>query len=162
MWLCGRHAADAYAVRERGELFVRRLASVWAAAGALTRRRMQALEGHLTRVDGRSSARERPGSYSWPKLRREAERRFAAGDAPDAVITELRHRHADGPAMAPSVRTMRRWFAEARWLALPLGSRPKHGRPPGPRPGPPTLARALAGIALYPLFPLPDFFAHGP
>ena len=34
------------------------------------------------------TARERPGSYSWPALRREADQRFAAGHDPQLVIQE--------------------------------------------------------------------------
>jgi hypothetical protein len=33
------------------------------------------------------------------------------------VIAALRRLHADGTAVPPSVRTMRRWNAERRWLA---------------------------------------------
>lgn len=63
--------------------------------------------------------RDQPGSYSWPKLRNEAERRFAAGEDPRVVIADLRENNADGPALAPSVRTMRRWFTQRRWLDTP-------------------------------------------
>ncbi len=56
------------------------------------------------------TARERPGSYSWPALRREAEQRSAAGPRPAA-----RHPGTPGPSHglsrdAPSPRTMRRWY----------------------------------------------------
>jgi hypothetical protein len=76
------------------------------------------LRAHLAALEG-PSARARPGSYAWPTLRDEAERRFAAGAAAQAVIATLRARHAADTARAPSVRTMRRWCAERRWLARP-------------------------------------------
>jgi hypothetical protein len=64
-------------------------------------------------------ARARPGSYAWPKLRREAEERFARGDGVIATILRLRERHAQDHATVPSIRTMRRWFSQGRWLPLP-------------------------------------------
>lgn len=83
----------------------------------LTARRLAALRAFVRRTGSSEVARGKPGSYSWPLLRQEAEQRFAAGHDPRTVITELRDRHADCPAMAPSVRTMRRWYTQARWLA---------------------------------------------
>jgi hypothetical protein len=32
------------------------------------------------------------------------------------VIVELRQSQTGGPALVPSIRTMRRWFAQGRWL----------------------------------------------
>jgi hypothetical protein len=71
---------------------------------------------HLAACSG-AEARPRPGSYTWPSLRREAEAAFAAGRPVNAVIAALRRLHADGTAVPPSVRTMRRWNADRRWLA---------------------------------------------
>jgi hypothetical protein len=42
---------------------------------------------------------------------------FAAGAPAATVIAALRRIHEDGPAHPPSVRTMRRWHTERRWLA---------------------------------------------
>ncbi len=120
VWLCPVHRGDAFMRRRSGRAFVDRLAAVWAASGVLTVRRHDALEAHLRRTQTATAAGEQPGSYSWPMLRREAERRFAAGEAPATVIAELRQDYRDGPAMVPSVRTMRRWYSQARWLAKPL------------------------------------------
>lgn len=119
--LCSLHRETGFLRRRGGRTFVDRLARIWAASGVLTVRRRQALVGHLRRARPRPAARPQPGSYSWPRLREEAERRFAAGEAPGTVIPELRSRLAGAVALAPSVRTMRRWFGEARWLA---GSEP--------------------------------------
>lgn len=68
--------------RRAGREFTDRVAAVWTASGVLTVRRKQALEAHLRRVRMVGAERDRPGSYSWPVLRREAERRFAAGEPP--------------------------------------------------------------------------------
>jgi hypothetical protein len=115
LWLCETHRRESYLRCNGGRDFVDRITTVWAAVDALTSRRRAALRAYLRRL-GAPPHRELPGSYSWPALRREAERRFAAGEAPNTVITELRETYADGPSIVPSLRTMRRWFAQARWL----------------------------------------------
>lgn len=114
--LCAAHADDQYVRRRGGAVLAERLRRIWSAHRILTRRRDAALRAHCRRVRLGPQRRDRPGSYSWPELRREAEARFAAGDDPVGVIAELRARHARGAAVAPTVRTMRRWFADGRWL----------------------------------------------
>jgi hypothetical protein len=47
---------------------------------------------------------------------RPAEDEFAEGGPPMPTITRLRALFSDGPAAPPSVRTMRRWHRERRWL----------------------------------------------
>jgi hypothetical protein len=91
---------------------------MWQAQGCFTRARLLALSAHLKafRGIGRRLMRPLPGSYAWPKLRREAEQAFARGDSVAATIERLRGRHAAGDATPPSVRTMRRWFSQGRWL----------------------------------------------
>jgi hypothetical protein len=118
VWLCETHGNDRFLTQNDGTIFAQRLAAMWLASGALTARRDAALRAHVRAHSSVDVQAELPGSYSWPQLRREAERRFAAGDDPREVITELRGRHADCPAMAPSVRTMRRWYTQARWLTV--------------------------------------------
>lgn len=119
IWLCGTHADEAYLHRQGGLLFAERLAGIWLAAGAITARRRAALRTFVARIAHGGRDRDRPGSYSWPRLREEAERRFARGDDPNAVIAELRSRHDGDTAVAPSIRTMRRWFTDARWFRRP-------------------------------------------
>lgn len=119
VWLCATHRSDAFQRRRNGREFVERLGAVWAASGATSARRTASLHSHLRRVRPSPSTRNRPGSYSWPRLREDAEKRFAAGESPRRVITELRRRHSRGPATVPSERTMRRWFTDARWLTRP-------------------------------------------
>lgn len=109
-------------------MFAQRLARMWLASCGLTARRAAALRAHVRQVTDAGVDSDLPGSYSWPKLREEAEERFARGDDPTAVINELRERHRDCPAMAPSVRTMRRWYSQARWMP-PAPCRTTRSRP---------------------------------
>jgi hypothetical protein len=100
-----------------GEAFAAELTALWNASGCMTARRHAALDAHTRRLRrGATVTRPQPGSYSWPSLRAAAERRFARGESPNRVIHELRAKVAGGDAIAPSIRTMRRWFCEARWL----------------------------------------------
>lgn len=115
VWLCERHACDGYLDLRGGRRFAERLAQSWSAAGALTKRRVAAIRAHVRERSRTDDGRLRPGSYSWPRLRAEAEWRFAAGEDPRVVIAELRDRHENDSARAPSVRTMRRWYTQARW-----------------------------------------------
>ena len=132
VWLCHAHRTTAFLARCSGREFTERLSAVWAASGVLTVRRQEALEAHLHAVQQATIGSQKPGSYSWPQLRREAERRFAAGEPPALVITELRQNHRDGPAMVPSIRTMRRWFTQARWLETTSNNHRSNSRVPGP------------------------------
>ena len=134
VWLCAAHRSVEFQMRRAGRDFVASLSRAWAGAGCLSRARQRALDAHRARVLELRPARRRPGSYSWPALRREAERRFAAGEAPRRVIEELRRRERSGRALPPSARTMRRWFGERRWLG-PSGTASGRGGPF--RTGPP-------------------------
>jgi hypothetical protein len=113
--LCAVHGELNYLRRDGGQTFARRLMELWAAHGVLTYKRRAALRAHLRRVRN-SAATDLPGSYAWRAQRAHAESRFAAGTDPDAVMGEVRdpHRFAGHP---PSIRTVRRWLAEGRWLA---------------------------------------------
>jgi hypothetical protein len=135
VWLCPPHRTTDYLARRAGRTFAERLDRAWRAAGALTRRREAALATHRRRVRPEPPIRTRPGSYSWPELRAEAETRFAAGQDPQHVIRELRRRYAAGPARPPSVRTLRRWHLDARWLATApaAAASPRPGWPRRPR-----------------------------
>ena len=118
--------------REGGRELVRRLTGIWSASDALGLRRRAALAAHIERLRLADEGRNKPGSHTWPKLRREAEQRFAAGETPALVIDELRHSYGDGPAIVPSVRTMRRWFAQGRWLVPSLQVEPRRRQQPPP------------------------------
>jgi hypothetical protein len=129
VWLCAAHRSPAFLARRAGRDLVASLGALWSGAGCLTSRRREALTAHLRRVRQRPDAR--PGSYAWPELRLEAERRFRAGEPPAQVIEELRARHKGDSARVPSARTMRRWFHDGRWL--PRGTDPEPGRGWPPR-----------------------------
>jgi hypothetical protein len=148
VWLCATHRSETFQRRRGGREFAERLGAIWAAAGASSARRDAALRSHIRRVRPNPPARTRPGSYSWPRLRADAERRFAAGDPPRRVIVELRRRHARGVADVPSERTMRRWFAEARWLTG--AGRRVAPTPAVPRSRVPAGGRRRPGISLLP------------
>jgi hypothetical protein len=92
------------------------LQRLWQAHDCLTVARSRALRRHLAACTG-VAARPRPGSHAWPTVRREAEAAFAAGRPINAVIAAIRRLHAKGTAVPPSIRTLRRWNAERRWLA---------------------------------------------
>ena len=129
VWLCTTHAHESFLRQRGGAEFAERLAAVWAATGLTNGRWNDALHAHVRSIRNAGAERDRPGSYSWPKLRKEAERRFATGEDPRAIITDLRQHNADGPAMAPSVRTMRRWYTQARWLDTPPQPQKTHRIP---------------------------------
>jgi hypothetical protein len=119
--LCDGHNSPAFLRRNAGRDFTVTLLRSWRANGCLTRARSRALDAHLkaVRALARSLERPYPGSYAWPKLRHEAEQRFARGESVLNTIRQLRARHARDHATVPSIRTMRRWFSQGRWLLLP-------------------------------------------
>jgi hypothetical protein len=122
LFLCEGHHSIAFMRSNAGRDFVVTLAAVWRAQGCMTRSRFRALEVHqlACRALGRATtARRLVGSYAWPRLRREAEDAFARGERVLSVIARLRGRHAHDHATVPSIRTMRRWFAQSRWLRFP-------------------------------------------
>lgn len=135
--LCHHHQSEHFQTLDGGQEFVHALRAVWAAAGCLTRQREQALDAHTRRIrNAVKTERQRPGSYTWPRMREEAERRWSEGQNRLRVMYDLRRLHAGSSAIVPSMRTMRRWHTEARWLDPP------------PRDAPPSLGeRALATIA---------------
>ena len=139
VWLCPAHGSSAFLRRRAGRDFVHTLGEVWRAAGVLTRRRERALAAHLQPVRRSRTSRPRPGSYAWPRLRREVEARAARGERPRA--------REEDPEV-PSTRTVSRWLAEGRWLAPPgPGSppRPAAAQPAHDRTPPSTRARPRGG-----------------
>ena len=120
IWLCEGHHSVEFLRKNAGRDFVVTLQRTWLAHGCMTRARSRALDAHLhaIRSTGVRAPRPRPGSYAWPRLRQEAEAAFARGERVLATIARLRDRHAHSDAKVPSIRTMRRWFSEGRWLRL--------------------------------------------
>jgi hypothetical protein len=121
VWLCESHHCVEFMRKNAGRDFVVTLQRIWHAQGCLTTSRHRALDAHLlaVRTTGRVKTRPRPGSYAWPRLREEAEAAFARGAHVFSTITRLRARYAESDARVPSVRTMRRWFSQGRWIRLP-------------------------------------------
>lgn len=166
VWLCQAHRSDGFLQRRGGREFVERLAAAWMATGKLTAHKRDALVAHIRRVEAAGAQRARPGSYSWPVLRREAERRFAAGERPAEVISELRLTYRDGPAMVPSVRTMRRWYTQGRWMETTPHNRRHEPQTPERRSRPksqwqPLIELILTGYA-YSSSRTPDHRRSGP
>ena len=124
VWLCASHRSAEFQARRAGRDLAASLLAAWGAAGCMTAARRRALDAQRARLAGPPAPRRRPGSYAWPELRREAERRFGAGERPAAVIEDLRARAGRGAATPPSRRTMRRWFADGRWLGDDAGAGP--------------------------------------
>jgi hypothetical protein len=116
--LCEGHHSVEFMRSNAGRDFAVTLMRIWRAQGCFTRARSRALDAHLkaVRTLRTTIVRARPGSYAWPRLRREAEECFARGDGILNTISRLREWHARDHAKAPSMRTMRRWFAQGRWL----------------------------------------------
>jgi hypothetical protein len=114
--LCEPHAGREFQTRRGGRDFVRTLMGVWRANDCLTLARSRALDAHLANQRSRPE-RPRPGSYTWPHLRRDLERRYAAGASPGQLHRAIHARLEPFPARPPSRRTLQRWYAEQRWLA---------------------------------------------
>jgi hypothetical protein len=117
VWLCQRHADVQFLTRRGGRDIVATLQQLWTAHGCLTTARRKALESHLHSLRTRPR-RPLPGSYAWPAVRARAERQFAAGRPTQTVASQIL-RAAYGDATAPSVRTIRRWRTQRRWLSRP-------------------------------------------
>jgi hypothetical protein len=117
VWLCERHGAVEFLTRRGGGDIVATLQQLWTAHGCLTAARRKALESHLHSLRARSP-RPLPGSYAWPAVRLRAEHAFALGRPTGTVVSDVLE-SAYGEATAPSVRTIRRWRTQRRWLARP-------------------------------------------
>ena len=116
VWLCAGHASPDYQRRHGGRDFAITLERVWQANGCLTASRRRALASHLRLLTHRPP-RPKPGSHSWPELRRVVEGWFADGARLDEVNRRVAHRFRGAQARPPSIRTLARWRAERRWLS---------------------------------------------
>jgi hypothetical protein len=118
VWLCAGHASRDFQTRRSGRDFVGTLSGIWRANGCLTAARSRALHAHLASLTTRA-ARPRPGSYTWPALRRRLEEAYATGVRPADVADSVQARYSAWPARPPSRRTLERWAAQRRWLTRP-------------------------------------------
>ena len=119
VYLCTAHASADFQTRRGGRDFVRTLMGIWRANDCLTLARSRALDAHLHRLTAPPPTRPRPGSYSWPALRRRVERAYATGATPAAITPHIHTRYAERPPLHPSQRTIQRWHAQRRWLSRP-------------------------------------------
>ena len=86
MVLCAEHRSDGFQCLREGHVFASELAGMRRAAGVLATCHRSALTTHLRRIgQRRAMMRARRGSSSWPWLRAEAQRRFAAGESPRGI-----------------------------------------------------------------------------
>jgi len=116
VWLCEAHRSRTFLTRRSGRDLVVSLMYVWQAAGCMTRQRHLALDRHVAAVRRRAAVRASPGSYAWPELRREVERRAGAGMDAEAICAEVLSLQPGRRVRLPSQRTVERWIAERRWL----------------------------------------------
>ena len=116
--LCAVHASVEFQRQRGGRDFARTLLGVWQACGCLTAARHKAIRAHLDSLVDRP-ARPRPGSYSWPELRRSLEETYASGARPADIADAVHTRYAACPARPPSRRTLQRWHHQRRWLHDP-------------------------------------------
>ena len=118
--LCERHASVEFQRQRNGRDFARTLAGVWQACGCLTQARHRALHAHQANLTDRP-ARPRPGSYSWPELRKTLEHEYASGARPADLAHAVHSRYATCPAHPPSHRTLQRCWWCQRWRVRGLG-----------------------------------------
>ena len=121
--LCQVHRNPNHLRRKWGHVFVTQLTRVWQSHGILTLAQQQALISHICRVRRALSANDLPGSYAWKEQREHAEKRASAGDGHAAIITDIRDT-TRWLGRAPTIRTIQRWLADARWLTPPRTTHP--------------------------------------
>jgi hypothetical protein len=101
--LCAGHADPAFMRARGGRDFVITLERLWTAHECLTKPRAKALIAYLDQQRDRSRAtRPRPGSYTWPAQRVEAEQAFAKGVSPRRVHERLKNAFGGIPINTPS------------------------------------------------------------
>src|SRR6201995_4339964 len=89
--LCAGHADPAFLRARGGRDFVLTLQRLWTAHNCMTEPRSKALTAHLAQMrDHSPPKRWRPGSYTWPTQRRQAEQAFAEGASPRRVHKRLK------------------------------------------------------------------------
>ena len=120
--LCAGHADPAFLRARGGRDFVLTLQRLWRAHDCLTKPRSKALTAHRAQQrDHTQPKRRRPGSYTWPIQRRQAEQAFAKGASPRRVHQRLAAAVGSLPISPSSARTIHRWHAQRRWLSGAIG-----------------------------------------
>jgi hypothetical protein len=115
------------------------------------------------RAGRKGATRHRPGSYTWPTLRKEFEDRLSRGESPKAIRADVRQRYADCPAELPADRTFRRWASEyfAGVRRDPSPSKPER-KPPRPRPVLPVPVISRLPLPQLPMPHIADAVAVAP
>lgn len=114
--LCDMHQRKRFLTKDGGARFTRLLSERWQSHGMLTKQRIRALALHIRRIHDLAVPKELPGSHAWQPERKECERRFASGEPIDTIIRDVRDHQRWNGHKPPSIRTIRRWCAEKRWL----------------------------------------------
>lgn len=122
--LCDEHASPEFARSRSGRDCSLSLHHALSAAGRLTRDHERAIDSYIARHHRPAppeTGRARPGSYAWPEIRQRLEARLAAGTLSIAQMLELvrgwlKVELRRGLVRLPSLRTLRRWRLEQRWL----------------------------------------------
>lgn len=125
--LCDEHADPAFARSRSGRDCSLSLHHALQAAGKLTRRAERAIDAYVARHQQparRPTGRARPGSYAWPEIRARLEAVLARGALTTARMAEIVRGWLGvelrrGLVRMPSLRTLRRWRHEQRWLDAP-------------------------------------------
>jgi hypothetical protein len=117
--LCTRHRDPQHLASNAGRQSLGILRDLYTSLGVTARRFARALTALIQLcAETRTSTRQRPGSYAYPKRRRAAEGVWGEGGSfEDGLAVAMRN----GPpelydVNMPSRRTVQRWLAEMRYL----------------------------------------------
>ena len=124
--LCREHRDPRFIASQSGRRFLAGVGEVCAGLGITARRYGEALRAFVDQcTNPRPAPRHRPGSYAWPDQRQAAELVWARGGTFEAgLAAALGLPPPPGFAFRlPSVRTVRRWWQERRWLTPPADRR---------------------------------------
>ena len=129
IYLCPEHASEPFRLQRNGRDFLLCLDKTWRAAGCSNRRRDRVLERVeqerketlARRARGEDDIRHLPGSYRCPEIRRAVEQAIDSGvvsirKLDELVRTLLKAELRRGRVKAPSLRTLRRWRQQKRWM----------------------------------------------
>jgi hypothetical protein len=136
--LCMDHRDPRFLHSRGGRDFLAATSALFRSLGLTGRRYHDALLAFLEEVrdTGRPTPRQRPGSYAWPELRRDAEQawQFGASFEQGCSVVFTHDEPVTKRLRLPSLATVRRWWREKRWM-LP---RPAPAPAPVDAPAPPA------------------------
>ena len=127
--LCPEHSSEAFRMQRSGRDFLCCLSETWKANGCMTARRDKVIwhvEEQRKQTVKRRAAKEDdighlPGSYRCPEIRRAVEEAVERGiteirKLDELVRTLLKAELRRGRVKPPSLRTLRRWRQQRRWV----------------------------------------------